>query len=88
MAESNNFYVKFPGLIVGLIIGFIILRLFAIDRPIFYKWPSPDNVGKVTYKDKNGICYQYHGNIVDCDQNKKKIKPVPLQIPQPYAVMN
>jgi hypothetical protein len=83
----SQFFIKFPGLIIGIIVGFIVLRLFAIDRPIFYKWPSPENVGNITYKDKNGTCYQYEGNIVDCSQNKKKIKPVPLQVPQPYAIM-
>jgi hypothetical protein len=83
----TDYFVRFPALIVGLCLGFILLRMYAIDRPIFYKWPSPDNMGKVTYKDKNGICYQYQGDIVDCDANKDKIRPIPLQIPQPYAVM-
>ncbi len=83
----SEFFVRFPALIVGLVVGFILLRMYAIDRPIFYKWPSPDNVGKVTYKDKNGVCYQYQGDIVDCAANKDKIRPIPLQVPQPYAVM-
>jgi len=84
MAE---YFIRFPALICGLIAGFIILRMYAMDRPIFFKWPSPDNVGKVTYKDKNGTCYQYEGNIVDCAANKSKIKPVPLQVQQPYLIM-
>ncbi len=83
----SEFFVRFPALIVGLGLGFILLRMYAIDRPIFYKWPSPDNVGKVTYKDKNGVCYQYQGDIVDCAANKDKIRSTPLQVPQPYAVM-
>ncbi len=83
----SEIFVRFPALIVGLGLGFILLRMYAIDRPIFYKWPSPDNVGKVTYKDKNGVCYQYQGDIVDCSTNKDKIRPIPLQVPQPYAVM-
>jgi hypothetical protein len=84
MAE---FFIYFPALIVGLVVGFVFLRLFAIDKPIFYKWPSPDNAGKVSYKDKNGICYQYLAEEVDCAANKARIKPYPLQVPQPYMVM-
>lgn len=80
-------FIRFPAFIIGLIAGFVLLRMYTIDRPIFFKWPSPDNIGKVTYKDKNGVCYQYEGNVVDCVANKAKIKPVPLQVPQPYMVM-
>lgn len=83
----GEFIIKFPALIIGLVGGFMLLRLFSIDRPIFYKWPSPDNVGKVDYKDKNGICYEYAKEEVDCAANKSLIKPYPLQVPQPYMVM-
>lgn len=82
-----DFMIRFPALIAGIIGGFLLVRLFGIDRPIFYKWPSPDNAGKVKYKDKNGVCYQYASNVVDCSTNKDKIKPYPIQIPQPYVVM-
>jgi hypothetical protein len=43
------------------------------------KYPHPDNVGKVTYKDKNGVCYQYAAEKQDCSANKEKQKPYPLQ---------
>jgi len=83
----SEFFIRFPALIAGIIIGFILLRMFAIDRPIFYKWPSPENAGKVTYKDKNGVCYTYNADSVDCKAKDLKVKPLPLQVPQPYAVM-
>lgn len=78
--------IKFTPLVIGIVAGFIILRLFAIDRPIFYKWPHPENAGKVKYKDKNGFCYEYETNTVDCDTNKAKIKPYPIQVAQTYLV--
>ncbi len=83
----SEFFVRFPALIAGVVIGFILLRMFAIDRPIFYKWPSPDNAGKVTYKDKNGVCYSYNSDVIDCKTKGITVKPLPLQVPQPYAVM-
>lgn len=79
--------IKYPAFIIGLVAGFVLLRLYAIDRPIFYKWPTPSNAGKVNYKDKNGICYQYEAGEVDCTANKDKVKPVPLSVPQPYMIM-
>ncbi len=83
----SEIFVRFPALIAGIIIGFILLRMFAIDRPIFYKWPSPANAGKVTYKDKNDVCYTYKADTVDCKAKGITVKPLPLQVPQPYAVM-
>ena len=83
----SEFFIRFPALIAGVVLGFILLRMYAIDRPIFYKWPSPENAGKVTYKDKNGVCYSYNSESVDCKAKGVNPKPLPLQIPQPYAVM-
>lgn len=79
--------IKYPAFIIGIIAGFVLLRFYGTDRPIFYKWPTPDNAGKVNYKDKNGVCYQYESTEVDCAANKEKAKPVPLNIPQPYLIM-
>jgi hypothetical protein len=78
--------IKFSALIFGIVAGFIMLRLFAIDKPIFYKWPHPENAGKIKYKDKNGLCYEYESETVDCATNKAKIKPYPIQVAQTYLV--
>ncbi len=83
----SEFFIRFPALVAGVVVGFILLRMYAIDRPIFYKWPSPENAGKVTYKDKNGVCYSYNSESVDCKGKGVNPKPLPLQVPQPYAVM-
>jgi hypothetical protein len=79
--------IKYPAFIIGIIAGFVLLRFYGADRPIFYKWPTPDNAGKVNYKDKNGVCYQYESTEVDCAANKEKVKPLPLTVPQPYLIM-
>lgn len=83
-----DFMIRFPSLIVGIVAGFIILRVYNVQKPIFFRWPTPDNVGKVHYKDRNGTCYEYNSNQVDCNANKDKIKPMPLQVQQPFAVMS
>lgn len=83
----SEFMIQFPSLIVGLVAGFILLKVYSQQKPIYFKWPSPDNAGKVKYKDKNGICYEYNSTAVDCAANKDKVKPYPLQVQQPFAVM-
>jgi len=48
------------------------------EKTIIFKYPTPDNCGKVVYKDKNGVCYTYSTKEVDCDKNESKLKDFPL----------
>jgi hypothetical protein len=45
---------------------------------VTHKYPTPENCGKVVYKDKNGICYKYSTKQVDCDKNQSRLKDFPL----------
>jgi hypothetical protein len=38
-----------------------------------------DNAGKVTYQDRNGVCFKYHADTVDCGKNESRITVYPLQ---------
>ena len=64
--------------IVGLIIGIVGIYIVKPVQNIIYKYPSPENVGKLTYKDKNGVCYIYNSKEVDCDKNESRLKDYPL----------
>jgi hypothetical protein len=48
------------------------------EKEVVYKYPNPGNDEKNTYKDKNGVCYQYVAKKVDCDKNESKMKDFPL----------
>jgi hypothetical protein len=65
--------------IIGLLIGGFLVYSIKPDMKTTLKYPHPDNVGKVTYKDKNGVCYQYSAEKKDCSADKEKQKPYPLQ---------
>lgn len=41
------------------------------------KFPHPNNVEKITYKDHNGLCFQYKGEVVDCGLVKEKLSDYP-----------
>ncbi len=61
------------GLIVGGIIFLALLKPeSSTDRVV--KWPHPENVGKVTYRDRNGLCYTFESQIADCASVKDKLK--------------
>lgn len=59
----------------GLVIGAIIFFGFKPDtRDRVVKWPNPENAGKVVYRDRNGLCYKFESQIVDCSKVKEKLQ--------------
>jgi hypothetical protein len=64
--------------VAGLIIGFIAIILIKPEKNVVYKYPTPDNAGKIIYKDKNNICYKYNAKQLDCDKNESRLKDYPL----------
>ena len=71
-------HIQIVPLIIGIIVGIVGIYFVAPDKNIIYKYPVPENVDKITYKDKNGICYKYQTKKVDCDKNESKLKAFPL----------
>jgi hypothetical protein len=71
-------HLRLVPLIGGIVIGIIAVLFVKPQKNVVYKYPTPDNAGKVTYKDKNGICYKYTAKQVDCDKNESRLKDFPL----------
>jgi hypothetical protein len=43
-----------------------------------YVFPTPENMGRIQYKDKADNCYVYEGKEVSCP-SQDKIQTVPIQ---------
>jgi hypothetical protein len=71
-------HIRLIPLIVGIVIGIISIMLIKPEKEVIIKYPTPENAGKITYKDKNGICYKYIAKDVDCDKNELRLKDFPL----------
>jgi hypothetical protein len=71
-------HIKIMPLIFGIVLGIIGIMFIKPEQNVVYKYPSPDNAGKITYKDKNGICYKYSATSVECDKNESRLKDYPL----------
>jgi hypothetical protein len=71
-------HIKLQYLLVGLVIGIVGIYFIKPSEKIVYKYPNPENAGKITYKDKNGVCYKYNVKEVDCDKNVARMKDYPL----------
>lgn len=59
---------------IGFIIGicYIYQKAPEIIEQIVY--PTPYNTGKITYKNKNGDCFQYIAEPIDCPDDESLIK--------------
>ena len=64
--------------VLGVILGIFGIYFVKPEQTVTYRYPTPDNAGTVTYKDKNGVCYTYSATTVDCDKNEAKLKQYPL----------
>lgn len=45
---------------IALGIGFLIVYVLNPKPTIVYKYPTPENAGKITYLDDEGVCYKYN----------------------------
>jgi len=65
------------GLVLGIIVFFYLKPETSADRVV--KWPRPENCGKHTYRDRNGICYIFEAQITDCDKVKDSLQAYALE---------
>jgi len=72
-------YISLKIFLISLAIGLLFVYLSNPDPTIIYVYPTPDNVNKITYKDKASNCFKFGATEVMCPKNKKDIKTIPLQ---------
>ena len=66
-------------LLLGLFIGMFFVYILKPTASVIYKYPTMDNAGKIVYQDRNGVCFKYHADTVDCDKYEGRIVAFPLQ---------
>jgi len=65
--------------LLGLLLGFVGIYIMKNDSKTVYRYPTPQNVKNTTYRDKNGVCYSYKVEKVDCDKNAGSLAEYPLE---------
>lgn len=59
----------------------IIIVYFTNPEPtVVYRFPNPENAGKLTYQDKEKNCYKYEASEVKCPSDPNLILEHPLII--------
>lgn len=70
--------IQFFPMLVSFAVGIFIVYILKPSPLIILKYPNLENAGKLIYRDRNGTCFVYEANEVDCNANEKRIKPFPL----------
>ncbi len=68
---------------IALGVGLFISYIYAPPKRIVIKWPTPENAGKVIYKDEADVCYKYKAQEVTCPDNPDEIKRINIQHSEP-----
>ena len=67
--------------VITFIISMICVYFMSPEPVIVYRYPNPDNTGKLTYQNKDDkTCYKYEANEVKCPSDPNLILEHPLII--------
>lgn len=54
-------------LAIGFVAGLMTVQITKAPAESIVIYPTPDNAGKLLYKDRAGLCYSYAKKYRDCD---------------------
>ena len=73
----NNFFNPIIFLL-SLFIGIFFVYIITPPPKVIVKHPTPENSGRVIYKDEAHNCFKIISNEVSCPKNTKDIKTMPV----------
>ena len=64
--------------LLGIVAGIVGIYYVRPSMSSILRYPVPQDIDKLVYKDKSGLCYKYSAKEVNCDANENKLKTCPL----------
>ena len=72
-------FINFKIFLISLAIGLFIVYINQEKPTVIFVFPTPDNIDKITIKDKANNCYKFTSSEVQCPSDKKLISNIPIQ---------
>lgn len=72
-------YISIPVFLVSFAIGLFFIYVLGPEIKTVFIYPSPENVGKILFKDKADNCFAFQEEIIDCPKNESLISKIPMQ---------
>jgi hypothetical protein len=72
-------YISIPVFFISFTIGLFFVYILGPEMKTIHIYPSPENVGKVLFKDKADNCFYFEEQQIDCPSDKTKISMIPIQ---------
>lgn len=64
--------------IISLCLGIMVVYTITPPPKIIVKYPTPENSGRVIYKDEAHNCFKIFSSEVNCPANNKGVKSIPV----------
>ena len=74
-----NKFISLPVFLISLAVGIFFVYANGTDLKHIHIYPTPENAGKIQYKDDADNCFVYEAIETKCPSNKSLIKSIPMQ---------
>lgn len=71
--------IHFPVFLASLLIGILVVYIYAPTNKKIYVYPTPDTVDLLQYKDITGQCFSFRQKQVECPKDETLIEAIPMQ---------
>lgn len=72
-------YISLLWFILALCFGIFLTYISTPPPKVVIKYPTPDNVKKIVYRDTADTCYKYKAKQVQCPKDSSKIEFTKIQ---------
>jgi hypothetical protein len=72
-------YINVTAFFIAFCIGIFFTYIYSPPKKIIIKWPTPENAGKIIYRDHADTCYKYKADEIPCPDDKSQIKKTSIQ---------